>query len=65
MSLVNFELPEEFADVTYEKILARMMSRIPDQYDKTEGGFIHDMIAPTALEVAELIQFWLALAMTR
>ncbi|MBQ3336283.1 MAG: baseplate J/gp47 family protein [Selenomonadaceae bacterium] len=61
MSLVKFELPEEFDGVTYESILARMMSRIPDGYDKTEGGFVHDMIAPTALEVAELIQFWLAL----
>ena len=63
MSLINFELPEEFAEATYEKILARMMSRIPDRYDKTEGGFIYDMIAPTALEVAELIQFWMALAL--
>ena len=61
MSLVEFELPEEFAGVTYESILADMLAKIPKQYDKIEGSFIYDMIAPTALEVAELIQFWLAL----
>lgn len=61
MSLVKFELPEEFDGVTYKKILAGMLAKISDEYDKTEGGFVHDMIAPTALEVDELIQFWLAL----
>lgn len=61
MSIIKFELPEEFEGITYESILARMLARVPDRYDKTEGGFVYDMIAPTALEVAELIQFWLAL----
>ncbi len=61
MSLIEFELPEEFQGETYESILAKMLEKVPNQYDKLEGGFAHDMIAPSALEAAELIQFWLAL----
>lgn len=60
---VAFELPDELKDITYEKILADMLSLVPNQYDKLEGGFVHDMIAPSALEAAELIQFWLALGL--
>ena len=61
MSLVEFELPEELQGVTYETLLADMLAKVPNRYDKLEGGFVHDMIAPSALEAAELIQFWLAL----
>lgn len=61
MSLVEFELPSVIQETSYEKILAEMLRNISDRYDKTEGGFVFDMIAPSALEAAELIQFWLAL----
>ncbi|MBQ3452065.1 MAG: baseplate J/gp47 family protein [Selenomonadaceae bacterium] len=63
MSVVDFELPEQFAGVTYEKILADMLAQVPDRYDKTDGGFAYDFIAPNALECAEFIQLWLALAL--
>lgn len=61
--MTEFELPEELQGVTYESILADMLGKVPDRYDKIEGGFVHDMIAPSALEAAELIQFWLALGL--
>ena len=63
MAIVDFELPEEIKSTTYEFLLADMLAQIPNKYDKLEGGFVHDMIAPTALEVAELVQFWLPLAL--
>lgn len=61
--MTEFELPEELQGVTYESILADMLGKVPDRYDKIEGGFVFDMIAPSALEAAELIQFWLALGL--
>lgn len=62
MAIVEFELPDEIQSTTYESLLADMLKKIPNKYDKLEGGFVHDMISPTALEVAELVQFWLPLA---
>lgn len=58
---MSFELPEELKDNAYEKILAGMLSEVADKYDKTEGSFVFDMIAPAALEADELINLWLAL----
>ena len=59
----EFTLPEELQDVDYNSILAQMLAKVPDQYDKLEGSFVYDMIAPSALEAAELIQLWLALGL--
>lgn len=39
-----------YENVTYESILARMLDRIPNDYDKREGSVIYDAIAPAALE---------------
>ena len=64
MSIVSFELPEELQSWnSAREIILKMLARIPNQYDKTEGGFVWDMTMPTALEKAELIQFWLPLAL--
>ena len=63
MSVVEFELPEDLKGLTYEKILADMLAEVDKKYDKSEGGFVFDMIAPSALEAAELTQFWLALGL--
>lgn len=62
MAIVDFEQPDSIKNTTYKKILKALLNEIPDKYDKLEGGFVHDMIAPTALEAAELIQLWLPLA---
>ena len=63
MSIVDFELPDELkSGVSAEEINQAMLSRIKG-YDKTEGGFVWDMTMPTALEKAELLEFWLPLAL--
>jgi len=38
---------------TKEEILQRMLSQIPDEYDKSEGSFFYDALAPAALELAQ------------
>ena len=63
MSLVDFELPKEFQGVTADIITQEMLDGILKEYDKTEGGFVFDMIRPSALETAELIQYWLVLGL--
>lgn len=40
-----------YENVTYESILERMLSRIPDKFDKREGSVIWDTHSPTAIEL--------------
>lgn len=42
--------------MTYEKILERMLARVPDTFDKREGSVIYDAIAPSAYECFLLYQ---------
>lgn len=63
MSLVDFELPEELqGDNSARTIVQKILSKF-EKVDTTEGGFVWDMVMPSALETAELIQFWLPLAL--
>ena len=63
MSIVEFELPDELKSaVSAEEIVQAMLAGL-DGYDTTEGGFVWDMVMPTALEKAELLEFWLPLAL--
>ncbi len=40
-----------FEDCTYERILNRMLSRVPSDLDKREGSVIYDAVAPAAVEL--------------
>lgn len=40
-----------YENITYETILERMLSRIPDKFDKREGSVIWDTHSPTAIEL--------------
>lgn len=40
-----------FEDTTYEKILKRMLDRIPESFDKREGSLLYDALAPSAAEM--------------
>lgn len=40
-----------YGDITYEKILGRMLERIPGDLDKREGSVIFDALAPAAVEL--------------
>lgn len=57
MDIPEFTLPDWLENCDSDTILQRMMDRLPSDIDKTEGGFPWDFTAPTALEVAELLQF--------
>lgn len=48
---INY-LDEE--QTTEEAIRSRMLERISDEWDKTEGGYIYDSIAPVAIEMVFL-----------
>lgn len=45
-----------FENYTFEYIMERMLSRVPDDIDKRQGSIIYDAIAPAAIEMAELYQ---------
>ncbi len=40
-----------FEKYTYEYILERMLSQIPDTFDKREGSVIYDSLSPVAIEL--------------
>ena len=40
-----------YENVTYEEILERMLSRVPNNMDKREGAIIYDALAPAAVEL--------------
>ena len=65
MALVEFQLPDELLEigVSAGEINKKILSRMPDIYDKTEGSFLWDLSMPVALEAAELLEFWLPLAL--
>lgn len=47
--------PALIAEVDDDIVHARMLENLPDDIDKTEGGFAHDFTRPAALEKAELL----------
>lgn len=47
-----------YETITYEKLLGRMLARVPAGLDKREGSVIYDAVAPAA---AELCQLYIAL----
>lgn len=40
-----------YESITFESILQRMLSRVPDDVDKREGSVIYDALAPAAVEM--------------
>lgn len=40
-----------YEDVTYQKILERMLDRVSNKFDKREGSVIYDTHSPTAIEL--------------
>lgn len=51
----DFIVPEFLEDCDADTIHARMMDELPNDIDKTEGGFPWDFTRPTALIAAELL----------
>lgn len=44
----------DYSEMTFDVIMARLLSRIPDNMDKREGSIIYDALAPAAIELAIL-----------
>lgn len=40
-----------YEEITYEKILQRMLDKVPNTIDKREGSIIYDALAPAAIEL--------------
>lgn len=59
MAAPEFILPSWLNDQDAETIHKRMMEKLPPDIDDTEGGFPWDFTKPTALEKAELLEFFL------
>lgn len=57
--MADFVKPDFMEGNTAAEIQARMMSNLPDDIDGMPGGFAWDFTMPTALEKAEVIQFFL------
>lgn len=55
----DFIVPEFLEDCDADTIHARMMDELPNDIDKTEGGFPWDFTRPTALIASELLQFYI------
>ncbi|GIQ70774.1 phage tail protein [Xylanibacillus composti] len=43
-----------YEHMTFEHILQRMLSRVPNDIDKREGSIIYDALAPAAFELAQM-----------
>jgi uncharacterized phage protein gp47/JayE len=43
----------QFENETFERILERMLARIPDTIDKRQGSVVYDLLAPAAAELAQ------------
>ncbi len=51
----GYVAPALISEVDDDVIHQRMLENLPDDIDKTEGGFAHDFTRPAALEKAELL----------
>lgn len=43
-----------FSDITYSRLVERMLSRVKNDVDKREGAIVYDAVAPAAAELAIL-----------
>lgn len=47
-------MERKYKEQTFENIMKRMLSKIPDNLDKREGSIIYDALAPACAEMTEL-----------
>ncbi len=55
--IVEFTLPEFLQGQDAQSIHAGMLAQVPDEFDKSEGGFVWDLTYPTAIEKAQIAQY--------
>lgn len=57
MEAEELELPDFLNNSSEEEIHEKMLSNLPEDIDKSEGGFPWDFTRPTAIEIAELKEY--------
>lgn len=53
----ELELPDFLNNSSEEEIHEKMLGNLPEDIDKSEGGFPWDFTRPTAIEIAELKEY--------
>lgn len=59
----EFQIPSFLDESSEEEVHERMMKELPEDIDKSEGGYVYDLTRPTASEVARLKEFELVEAL--
>lgn len=55
----DFQLPDWLGEEYEDAIMERMLESLPENMDTTEGGFPWDFLSPTAIEKAEILEYYL------
>ena len=53
----ELEYPDFLENTTEEDYHEKMLSNYPNEIDKTEGGFLWDVLRPVSIELSELTEF--------
>lgn len=53
----EMELPDFLENSSEDEIHEKMLGNLPDDIDKSEGGFPWDFTRPTAIELSELKEY--------
>lgn len=54
----DFQIPDFLKETSSEEeIHKRMLDELPEDLDKSEGGYVYDLTRPTAIEVARMKEF--------
>ena len=59
----EMELPGFLENSSEDEIHEKMLGNLPDDIDKSEGGFPWDFTRATAIEISELIEFVLVVVL--
>lgn len=54
----EFVIPDFLKNCDIDTIHKKMLSKLPDDIDKTEGGFVWDFTRPTAMIASELLEYY-------
>ena len=59
----DFKIPSFLDQSSEEEIHKKMLDILPDDIDKSEGGYVYDLTRPTAIEVSRMKEFELVEAL--
>lgn len=62
MAQPEFTKPDFLDDCSVDDIHTRMINNLPEDIDRTPGGFAYDFTRPTAIEKSEMLDFYMTRA---